>query len=199
MRSIESKRGLFERGTWGAIVFRNDYGTLETQKVQQGQGTFIGTCLVDGKNLTRKMSGEKYEVCARWEKWQDRMLAEHAKKAGTMAKQEISVSQLDALTNAIKDATKELRAIVEGVNEIWLLMADGKAKAEPDMLAEFLKHTVWLDYINLSSDMPYKQYCAYCEQAGNAANVGEEEFNKAFFYQFADVVTVKDGLIKAVS
>ena len=69
IESVEVPKNGYKRGKRGAIVYQNDYGTLETQQVRGSTGTFIGSCNVNGIEHTRKMKGEKTEVRTRWELW----------------------------------------------------------------------------------------------------------------------------------
>ena len=54
----------------GYTVRENTLGRLDHTKGNKGMGSYVGTCIVNGREHTRTMRGEQKEVIKRWENWQ---------------------------------------------------------------------------------------------------------------------------------
>ena len=106
MGTVESVRGAFKRGKRGAVVFENEHGTLETKKVTNGQGSFVGSCIIGNRETTRTMVGDKYAVRDRWISWQEMSIQDYKKE---MERKEMEKKEIEK-----KDAVEDVAAMSKG-------------------------------------------------------------------------------------
>lgn len=186
MTMEELPKGAYQKGKRGPVIFRNEYGTLEGKNVNQGKGTFIGSCFVGNVEHTRRMSGDKYEVRDRWENWQRQTIKTEEERRERAMAQKMQTSQDAKLLEALTLIAAELKAINGTLAEIGLaIMEESPAQKDKppkmsDGVAEFVASKDWTDFVNLTTKQVYVMYTAAKPQVVASQRTVTEAVKRAF-------------------